>query len=156
MTTSNLMEQIQLLEQEIMDKKKELAALRKSLPEKEVKNYEFMSSTDQKVTLLELFGDKDELMIIHNMGKSCSYCTTWADGFNGVYHHLSGKAAFVVSSPDLPHVQEEFAASRQWKFPMISVKESSFTEEGKSLYYLAFNIAVCFRHCSRYMTRPND
>ncbi|MBO1912577.1 DUF899 family protein, partial [Microvirga sp. 3-52] len=71
-------------------------------------------------------------------GKSCSYCTMWADGFNGIYHHLIDQASFVVASPDAPEVQENFAAERKWRFPMISVKESLFTKElgfqkGKSM-----------------------
>ena len=35
------------------------------------------------VRLSELFGEHDDLVIIHNMGASCRYCTLWADGFSG-------------------------------------------------------------------------
>ncbi len=62
------------------------------------------------------------------MGKGCSHCTMCADGFNGVNHHLADKASFVVASPDVPDVQENFATERKWRFSMISVKGSSFTE----------------------------
>ncbi|QHE52710.1 DUF899 family protein [Pontibacillus sp. HMF3514] len=129
MTTTEVQEQIHALELELLEKKKELAALRKSLPERSVENYEFVRTTGEEVTLLELFGNKDELIVIHNMGKGCSYCTLWADGFNGVDHHLKQKAEFVVSSPDSPVVQEDFAASRKWQFPMVSVSESTFAED---------------------------
>ena len=78
---------------------------------------------NEQVSLLDLFGDKNELFVVHNMGKSCSYCTMWADGFNGIYHHLIDQASFVVASPDTPEVQENFAAERKWRFPMISVKK---------------------------------
>jgi predicted dithiol-disulfide oxidoreductase (DUF899 family)/predicted enzyme related to lactoylglutathione lyase len=127
MTT--IQEQIEALEQEIFEKKKQLVDLRKSVGERVVPNYEFVTSTKQQTTLLDLFGEKGELIVIHNMGRGCSYCTMWADGFNGVYHHLVAKAGFVLASPDEPSVQEDFAAERKWQFPMISVKESSFTEE---------------------------
>lgn len=53
----------------------------------------------------------------------------WADGFNGVHHHLMDKASFVVANPDDPTVQEDFAASRKWQFTMISVKETTFTSD---------------------------
>jgi predicted enzyme related to lactoylglutathione lyase len=53
----------------------------------------------------------------------------WADGINGVFHHLIAKASFVLASPDIPEVQEDFSASRKWQFPMISIKESTFTED---------------------------
>ncbi|QOR68172.1 DUF899 family protein [Cytobacillus suaedae] len=127
MTT--IQEQINALEQEILQKKKQLLDLRKSVGERLVPNYEFVTSSKQQTTLLDLFGDKNELFVIHNMGRSCSYCTMWADGFNGVYHHLVAKAGFVLASPDEPSVQEDFAAERKWQFPMISVKENLFTED---------------------------
>jgi predicted dithiol-disulfide oxidoreductase (DUF899 family) len=125
----SLYNEIDQLEQEIMEKKKKLAQLRKSVPEQKVENYFFTTAENREVTLLELFQHKDELIVIHNMGKSCSYCTMWADGFNGVYEHLIQKAAFVVSSPDEPEVQEDFAASRGWVFPMISTKGTTFKED---------------------------
>lgn len=133
-----LYNEIHKLEQDIMEKKKKLAQLRKSVPEQKVENYLFSTTGNREVTLLELFQQKDELIVIHNMGKSCSYCTMWADGFNGVYEHLIQKAAFVVSSPDEPDVQEDFAASRGWVFPMISTKGTTFKEDfgfQKDAYY---------------------
>jgi predicted dithiol-disulfide oxidoreductase (DUF899 family)/predicted enzyme related to lactoylglutathione lyase len=121
-----LYNEIDKLEQEILEKKKELAQLRKSVPEQKVENYKFVTSDKREVNLLDLFQDKDELIVIHNMGKGCSYCTMWADGFNGVYQHLIQKAAFVLSSPDEPEVQEDFAAARGWIFPMVSTKGTTF------------------------------
>jgi len=53
----------------------------------------------------------------------------WADGFNGVLDHLSDRAAFVVSSPDAPEHQRSFAASRGWRFPMVSTQGTSFADE---------------------------
>src|SRR5262249_204452 len=69
------------------------------------------------------------LFVIHNMGAGCAYCTLWADGFNGVYEHLRNRAGFVVSSPDAPAQQQAFAASRGWKFPMISYQGNRFGED---------------------------
>ena len=42
---------------------------------------------------------KRDLIVIHNMGASCPYCTLWADGFNGIYDHLADRAAFVALQP---------------------------------------------------------
>lgn len=129
MSDSVLLSQIKALEKEILEKKARLTELRKSIPDKLVKNYSFDTSNSKKTTLLELFGDKNELFIIHNMGKSCSYCTMWADGFNGIFHHLVSKAGFVVATPDSPDTQDNIAAERRWKFPMISTRGTSFTED---------------------------
>ncbi|WP_108671635.1 DUF899 family protein [Peribacillus acanthi] len=136
---NTVLSQIEELEKEILEKKKQLAKLKSSTIKRSVQNYEFVTSNHQQVTLQELFGDKDQLMVIHNMGKGCSYCTMWADGFNGVYEHLRNETGFVLASPDTPDVQGDFAASRKWKFPMISVEDHPFTEDigflkGKSHY----------------------
>ena len=84
---------------------------------------------DGPVRLSQLFGDKDDLFVIHNMGKGCAYCTLWADGFNGVYPHLADRAAFVVSSPNTPDVQKAFAAGRGWRFPMVSHQGTTFADD---------------------------
>jgi len=124
-----ILSEIQRLEKEIAEKKERLAALRKSFPARKVKNYQFFNSDHRRVTLSDLFGNHHELIVVHNMGKSCSHCTMWADGFNGVYHHIIEKCAFVVATPDPPEVQNAFAAERRWQFPMISTRGTTFKED---------------------------
>jgi predicted dithiol-disulfide oxidoreductase (DUF899 family) len=107
------------------------AKMRKALDAAEpqvVEDYVFSSSEGPR-RLSELFGGKTELIAIHNMGRKCTNCTMWADGFNGVYDHLADRAAFVVTSPDSPKVQQEFAASRGWRFPMVSHEGTSFAAD---------------------------
>lgn len=116
-------------EKALQKKKKQLAALRKRLPKELVEDYSLMDFDGREVKLSSLFGDRDELIVVHNMGRSCSYCTLWADGFNGVVDHLNDRAPFVVVSPDDPATQREFARSRGWKFRMLSAKESTFTRD---------------------------
>jgi len=94
-----------------------------------VKDYTFQRAGGGSVRLSELFGDKADLFVIHNMGQSCPYCTLWADGFNGAYAHLSNRAAFVVSSPDTPEKQQKFAESRHWTFSMVSHEGTTFAED---------------------------
>lgn len=110
---------------ELRDKMREARAAAE--PE-EVADYVF-TDPDGSVRLSELFRDKAHLIVIHNMGSSCPYCTLWADGFNGIYDHLANRAAFVVSSPDAPDLQKNFAASRGWRFPMVSHSGTSFSED---------------------------
>jgi predicted dithiol-disulfide oxidoreductase (DUF899 family) len=90
-----------------------------------VPDYRF-ATPEGTTSLADLFGDKNDLIVIHNMGKSCVNCTLWADGFNGVYEHLANRAAFVVCSPDAPDVQRRFAADRGWRFPMVSHAGTDF------------------------------
>ncbi len=44
----------------------------------------------------EMFGDKKQLLLIHNMGQGCRYCTLWADGFNGFLKHLESVMSVVL------------------------------------------------------------
>jgi predicted dithiol-disulfide oxidoreductase (DUF899 family) len=114
------------LENEIRKQKEKLGRLRNKVPLQEISDYELKNSKGKSVKLSQLFGKKDELLLIHNMGTDCPYCTMWADGFNGVLNHLKNRAAFVVESPNSPAVQKKFAASRGWKFEMVSSQESEF------------------------------
>ena len=111
--------EIQRLEAEIMGLGEKLAQLRKDAKPTPVKNYMFATATG-KASLLELFGDKDVLFAIHNMGQGCRYCTTWADGFNGFVSHLEDKFSLVLLSKDDPELQRRFANDRGWRFRMAS------------------------------------
>ncbi|MCZ6888567.1 MAG: DUF899 family protein [Gammaproteobacteria bacterium] len=113
---------------EIRELRKAIREVQLSREAEAVDNYTF-TATEGSVSLTQLFGDKDTLFIVHNMGKDCSYCTLWADGFNGVADHLQSRAAFVVSSPDSPDVQREFAASRNWRFRMVSHQDTTFADD---------------------------
>ena len=95
----------------------------------EVQDYALTATDGSVAHLSNLFGPHEYLFVVHNMGSSCPYCTTWADGFNGVIHHLESRAAFVVSSPDSPETQRKFADGRGWRFRMVSHAETSFAED---------------------------
>lgn len=117
------------LDDEINERFAAMTTLLKTWAGAPVKDYELRGPGDVPVRLSELFGEKDDLIVVHNMGKHCAYCTTWADGFNGVVQHLEDRAAFVVVSPDAPDVQASFADSRGWRFRMVSTGDSTFTAD---------------------------
>ena len=127
--TSELTERIEALEREIISKREELVSLLKEASRSEVPDYELTDPNGNKVRLSELFGDKNDLIVIHNMGASCPYCTLWADGFNGVVSHLENRAAFALVSPDSPAAQKQFAEGRNWTFRMYSGEGSDFSRE---------------------------
>jgi predicted dithiol-disulfide oxidoreductase (DUF899 family) len=113
---------------QIADLRKKMREAQASVEPEEVDDYAFATPRGT-VQLSAIFGDKPDLIVIHNMGSSCAYCTLWADGFNGIYDHLANRAAFVVSSPDRPDVQKKFAAGRGWRFPMVSHAGTSFAAD---------------------------
>jgi len=106
----------------------DIRVLQAAIEPEVVADYE-LQGWDGPVRLSALFGDKRDLIVIHNMGVGCPSCTMWADGFNGVYDHLASRAAFVVSSPNPVEVQKAFAAERGWRFPMVSHAGTTFAED---------------------------
>ena len=110
---------ITALERRIGELTAELNALRKDRAAEPVPDYTFKTTTGE-TTLRTLFGQRDKLLVIHNMGQGCRYCTLWADGFNGLLPHLEDAMAVVLVSKDPPDVQRRFASSRGWRFRMAS------------------------------------
>ncbi len=115
-----------MTEQNITDLEKRIAELtatlnreRSKLKRVPVPNYRFQT-LEGEVSLLELFGNRDRLLAIHNMGQGCRYCTLWADGFNGLLPHLESVMSVVLLSKDPPALQRNFAGSRNWRFRIAS------------------------------------
>lgn len=126
---SGLDKQIQDLEETIMITRQKLAELRSQKEPEVIGAYTLKNWDGQDVPLADLFGDKKDLILVHNMGTSCSYCTLWADGFMGFQKHFENRAAFVVETPNSIDVQKEFAASRGWEFTMVSSEGSKFRHD---------------------------
>ncbi len=120
--------EIQELEMDIMQKIMKLNELRKENRGEAVSNYSFLTQAGE-VSLLDLFGDKDNLLVIHNMGQGCRYCTLWADGFNGLLPHLESAVSVVLVSKDDPETQREFANSRGWAFRLASHGGGKYAQE---------------------------
>lgn len=114
-------------DRKLMKRQKELAKMRRERPREEIDDVE-LAGPDGPLKLSQLFGSKRDLIVIHNMGRRCPYCTLWADGLNGIYPHLADRAAVYLLSHDAPSVQKRFAASRGWKFPMVSGRGSDFIQ----------------------------
>jgi predicted dithiol-disulfide oxidoreductase (DUF899 family) len=113
---------------QIADIRREMRTTLASIEPQEVSDYEF-KTLEGTVRLSELFGDHEDLMVVHNMGSSCRGCTLWADGYNGVHHHVITRTAFAVSSPDTPEVQQKLAQARGWKFRMVSHLGTTFAAD---------------------------
>jgi len=124
-----LKKKIKKIEAKMMKDKAKLAKLRQRLKPELVKDYPLHLASGKSVLLSDLFGTKKELILIHNMGSSCPYCTMWADGFNGLIHHLEDRAAFVIETPEAPKTVSAFQKKRGWKFQMVSSQGSSFRKD---------------------------
>ncbi len=122
---------IAALSKELMDVKARLSEARRNAKPEPVQDYEFRSAdgAGTPVKLSELFGDRDELLVVHNMGSGCAWCTLWADGFNGLAKPLHDRAGFALCSADDHAKAHEFAKSRGWTFPVVSGSESEFARD---------------------------
>ena len=100
--------EIEKLQKEIEDKKKELTNLKKSLPNKPIQDYMFKNWDGGETKLSEMFGQHKYLVLIHNMGQQCKYCTMWANGFEGIYKHFEDKSGFVLVNHDSIEKQKKF------------------------------------------------
>ena len=111
--------EILAIEAKIVELNQKLVTLRKASHGHEVSNYTFRTQAGE-VTLRDLFGDRDRLLVIHNMGEGCRYCTLWADGFSGLLPHLESTMGVVLVSKDDPETQRRFANARGWRFRLAS------------------------------------
>ena len=116
------------VEKKMAELRAELAALRHEHATPVTQEYRFRT-VDGERSLAELFGRMDDLLVIHNMGSGCPYCTAYADGINGVLHHLERRTAVVLLSNDEPDAQKKFAAARGWRFDLVSASGTSFSDD---------------------------
>ncbi len=114
------------LEKQIFGLKDKLATLLRNGKPRAVTDYVFRKHDGKPLRLSQAFGKHTDLVVVHNMGTTCPYCTLWADGFVSLLPHLQDRAGFLVVSQDPPAKQKAFAKSRGWTFPMASSHGTSF------------------------------
>lgn len=107
------------LERQVFELTERLNALRRAAIGSPIPDYDFQT-LEGETRLSELFGGRDKLLAIHNMGHGCRYCTLWADGINGFLPHLESELAVVLLSKDPPATQRRFANARGWRFRLAS------------------------------------
>ncbi|MEM8662179.1 MAG: DUF899 family protein [Pseudomonadota bacterium] len=107
------------LEMQIYELNQKMNKLRRAEVGDVVPNYEF-NTVEGESSLSDLFAGHESLLLIHNMGQGCRYCTLWADGFNGFLPHLESTLSVVLVSKDDPQLQRRFANSRGWRFRTAS------------------------------------
>ncbi len=126
------------LEASIAELRKELISTRKqgaAIPA--VADYTFRSPEGGAVRLAELFGDHDDLLVIHNMGERCQYCALWADGLSAFALQMARRTAFVLATPNTPESARHQIATRGWQFRVVCDGGTAFARdmgfEGESL-----------------------
>lgn len=110
----------------------EIADLERQLGGQPLQDYELARHDGSTVRLSEMFGGHSQMVLVHNMGFACNYCSLWADGFNGYFHHLESgeygnQAKFLLVSNDRPDQQLAGATQRGWKFDMLSCRDTTLS-----------------------------
>jgi predicted dithiol-disulfide oxidoreductase (DUF899 family) len=100
-------------------------AMTRATPES-VEDCDLRRPDGSSVRLSALFAGKPDLILWHNMGRSCVYCTLWADSLRGYAEHLGDRAALALTSADEPAVLKEFSEARRWNFPCVSAAGTAF------------------------------
>lgn len=117
-------------QRDVLAAKKRLADAIKARPPERMQDYTLAhAGSGSAVTLSALFGNHRELLVVHNMGKRCPYCTLWADGFASMYKHIASRCAFVLTTPDDPATAGAFASARGWTFPVVSHAGTTFAQD---------------------------
>jgi len=122
-----------LADEKLLDRQREaLSAKRRALPMVRVdKAYEF-AGPNGKLRLIDLFGDRSQLIIYHFMlgpdaEVGCKSCSFLADTFNGASVHLPARdiAFVVVSRAQLANI-DKFKQRMGWSFTWVSSHGSDF------------------------------
>lgn len=114
------------VDQQVSKLKEKAAKLRRSEKPNSVPDYAFQGHDGRPLKLSQAFGKQKDLVVVHNMGTGCPYCTLWADGFVSLLPHLENRTAFLVVSNDPVEKQKAFRKSRGWTFRMASSKDTTF------------------------------
>lgn len=113
------------IEKQISELKQKAKELLKELPPEEVQNYELKNLDGSSISMQDLFGDKEELILIHNMGPGCPYCTLWADGLTGFTAYFNDRCAFWLETDKDAANLKTFAVKRNWNFNVVSSEGST-------------------------------
>ncbi|HEX9756355.1 MAG TPA: DUF899 family protein [Nitrospiria bacterium] len=96
---------------------------------KVIEDYVLMDNEGNQVRLSSLFGDKDYLIVLHNMGKSCPNSALWGDEFNGMLKALEKTAGFCIVGPDDPQTQKAYVKERGWLAKLYSARGGTFIKD---------------------------
>lgn len=126
----NLSGQLEAKEQQLAALHAEMNALRRQIGAMPVADCALTDWEGNSVMLSAAFGPHERMLLVHNMGFACKYCTLWAEGFSGIWDHLESSqyqpgVKFLLVSNDSPQQQQAGAMQRGWDFDMLSAQGTS-------------------------------
>lgn len=113
----------------------ELSALRRKLPLVRVKTPYLFHSEGGDQSLLDLFGDSQQLIIYHFMfgpdwEQGCPSCSFWADNLDGIDAHLAARnTAFACVSNAALDKLMAYRKRLGWGFNWVSAADTRFSAD---------------------------
>ncbi len=148
---------VQELEYQIYELTQQLNEKRKQTPGVLVSDYSF-DTTAGTQNLSSFFGKHEKLLVIHNMGQACRFCTLWGDGINAFMPHLESALSVVMVSKDTPEQQRLFANSRGWRMNMASHGGGDYMNEQIATEGMGTNVpgAACYEKKGDQIVKTNS
>lgn len=109
-----------------------LAAERRRMPWMEVKTSYMFEGPAGKVSLLDLFEGRSQLIVYHFMfapdwDAGCPHCSFWADNFNPNVVHLNQRDVTMVAISRAPYRKiAEYEKRMGWSFKWLSSLDTDF------------------------------
>ena len=109
-----------------------LAARRRSMPWREITADYTFDGADGTISLAELFGAADQLVVMHFMygpdwDEGCPSCSFWADTYDGTMEHLAARDTTFVCVSNAPVIELSAYQRRMgWSFPWYSCGGTTF------------------------------
>lgn len=131
----------------LLEKEKALTRLRdevtrerQALPWEKVETEYVFSAPAGPVTLAQLFGDNDQLIVQHFMfapdwEEGCPSCSFWSDGFQGALPHLTGRGVSFVAVSQAPiETLDAYRRRMGWQHSWVSAQHNSFSNDFRVHY----------------------
>jgi predicted dithiol-disulfide oxidoreductase (DUF899 family) len=77
--------------------------------------------------LSSFVGAKGRLLVIHNMGEVCEYCTMWADVLTACIPWTTEETGWLLVNGDSPEQQAKHKAAWGWPYAMAQDPDGEFT-----------------------------
>ncbi|MEE9333699.1 MAG: DUF899 family protein [Granulosicoccaceae bacterium] len=147
----------QELEYQIYELATKLNEKRKQTPGTQVSDYTFDTNAGPQ-NLSSFFGNNSKLLVIHNMGQACRFCTLWGDGISAFLPHLESAMSLVMVSKDSPEQQRIFANSRGWRMRMASHNGGDYMTEQIAAEGMGTNMpgAACYEKQGDKIVKTNS
>jgi predicted dithiol-disulfide oxidoreductase (DUF899 family) len=119
-------EEIKSLEMRLYEDGCRLAELRAQQEPEPFEDFTLQTAEGPR-PLSSFLGPKGRLLVIHNMGESCDYCTLWADVLTACIPWMDEETGWLLVNGDSLKQQASHKAKWGWPYEMALDPDADFT-----------------------------